>query len=153
MVVSLSDVNTDPAAGNCKDCYDDFGHAIDLTPDWHLYTLYWSQLTRPWLTAFGRYSYGLYLLHMPLQGLVGSYLYPVQRFLRIGNSQLPGQLIFYALCLTIFFIAAWLSWHGFEKHFLKLKRLFPMPRKALPPEVQCPSDTNPAPNVTPQPVA
>jgi peptidoglycan/LPS O-acetylase OafA/YrhL len=89
-------------------------------------------LRRRWLMALGVYSYALYLLHLPLQGVVGAFVYPIDRFLSVHGSRLPGQLIFFALCFALYLPAAWLSWHLFEKHFLKLKRLFPMPRKALP---------------------
>jgi peptidoglycan/LPS O-acetylase OafA/YrhL len=38
---------------------------------------------------------------------------------------LPGQLLYIALAITLSFILAYLSWHVYEKHFLKLKVLFP----------------------------
>jgi peptidoglycan/LPS O-acetylase OafA/YrhL len=88
-------------------------------------------LSRPGLMAFGKYSYALYLLHTPVQAMIGSYVYGPSRFLRWGASPLPGQLLFYGICLATFFVTAWTSWHLYEKHFLKLKRLFPMPRRPL----------------------
>jgi peptidoglycan/LPS O-acetylase OafA/YrhL len=79
------------------------------------------------LVAFGKYSYAIYLLHMPIQALLATYVYPMHRFARLGSSTLPGQFLFYALSLVVFFAAGWLSWHGLEKHFLRLKSRFPMP--------------------------
>jgi peptidoglycan/LPS O-acetylase OafA/YrhL len=83
-------------------------------------------LTRRWLMAFGKYSYALYLLHAPILEIILGKVYPLHRFLAIGNSQLPGQIIFAAICFPTFFAAAFLSWHLFEKHFLTLKRFVPM---------------------------
>jgi peptidoglycan/LPS O-acetylase OafA/YrhL len=83
-------------------------------------------LARPWLMALGKYSYGLYLLHAPIVGIILGKVYPVDHFLTIGNSRLPGQFIFWSICFPAFFVAALLSWHLFEKHFLKLKRFVPM---------------------------
>jgi peptidoglycan/LPS O-acetylase OafA/YrhL len=65
---------------------------------------------------------------------------------------LPGQIIFAAICFPAFFGAALLSWHLFEKHFLKLKRFVPMgnaagttakSERALPRD-ETPVDTAPA---------
>ena len=68
---------------------------------------------------------------MPLQALIGAYIYRTDQFLAFGRSRVPGQLIFYSIGIAIFFTAAWLSWHVFEKHFLKLKRFFPMRERAV----------------------
>jgi peptidoglycan/LPS O-acetylase OafA/YrhL len=53
------------------------------------------------LRAFGRYSYAAYILHVPLIALLVHWLAPLT------------------------FAVAWLSWHLYEKHFLKLKGRFP----------------------------
>jgi peptidoglycan/LPS O-acetylase OafA/YrhL len=118
--------------------------AISL-PDRH--PLVWL-LKRRWLMAFGKYSYALYLLHMPLQAVIDAYLYRPDRFLKVHGSAIPGQLIYYALCLSICFAAAWLSWHCFEKHFLKLKRWFPMRKASLTAAAD-----HPGPRPTPRPAA
>lgn len=83
-------------------------------------------LTHPWLMAFGKYSYAMYLLHMPLQEVIRRFMIPVDRFPTIGGSQLPGLIAHFAVSLALYFAVAWLSWHLYEKQFLKLKRFFPM---------------------------
>lgn len=83
------------------------------------------------LTFLGRYSYGLYLIHLPIRAVVRdrfygpSYSKPPHTFHRLWGSELPGQLLFYALCAGPILVAAWGMYHLFEKHFLRLKRFFP----------------------------
>lgn len=66
------------------------------------------------LRSLGKYSYAIYVLHVLSIPLVKAML-PASR---IG---LAGQVLAEGLCS---FAMAWLSWHLFEKHFLKLKRFF-----------------------------
>ena len=85
-------------------------------------------LSWPPLRNLGRYSYALYLFHFPIRAVIRDTFYGPSKFLTLGPSQLPGQFLFYALCMSISYVFAWLSWHLFERHFLKLKRFVPMPR-------------------------
>jgi peptidoglycan/LPS O-acetylase OafA/YrhL len=80
--------------------------------------------TRPML-FIGKVSYGIYLNHTLIIG-------PMQRFVLdptastvMWGSHLAAQVSFMVLCLASSFAIAWLSWNVFEKHILKLKRLFP----------------------------
>ncbi len=85
--------------------------------------------SRP-LTFLGKYSYGLYLVHLPIRALIRdrvygpSYVGPPRQFFTIAGSELPGQLLFYPLALAPILFVAWISYHAYEKHFLKLKRFF-----------------------------
>lgn len=90
-------------------------------------------LTHPLLTTFGKYSYGLYLLHVPLQEVIRRHMIPVERFPTLAGSHLPGTLAYMGVSLSIYYVAAWLSWHLFEVQFLKLKRLVPMGRRSRVP--------------------
>jgi peptidoglycan/LPS O-acetylase OafA/YrhL len=76
------------------------------------------------LRWFGKYSYALYLFHLPIRGAVRDLVYGEERLLTIGGSKLPGQLLFYAISIVLSGVAAYASWHLFEKHFLKMKRYF-----------------------------
>ena len=49
----------------------------------------------------------------------------VNGFPRFMGSQVPGQLVFIILATGALLAAALLSWHLYEKQFLKLKELFP----------------------------
>lgn len=77
------------------------------------------------LTAVGKYSYAIYVFHSLILVATVS-LFP-------SLSRLP---VFVAKPLTAVwvlaasFAAAWLSYHLFEKHFLRLKRFFECPAAA-----------------------
>lgn len=76
------------------------------------------------LRAFGKYSFAIYLIHVPLSALVRDTLYNPHQFLTFGGSKLPGQMLFYIGTTLLIFIIAFASWHLWEKHFLKLKKSF-----------------------------
>ncbi len=76
------------------------------------------------LRAFGKYSFAIYLIHMPLSALVRDTLYHPHQFLTLWGSKLPGQLLFYIGTTSLVFIIAFASWHLWEKRFLKLKKSF-----------------------------
>jgi peptidoglycan/LPS O-acetylase OafA/YrhL len=77
-------------------------------------------LTSRVLSIFGRYSYGLYVLHglaPPLLALLGLYA--------AGLTSVAGALGFAAAAMAIAFAFAFVSFHAFEQRMLGLKRLFP----------------------------
>ena len=79
--------------------------------------------SRP-MMAFGKYSYALYLFHLPLRALIRDIVFPPQQFPQFMGSRIPGQLLFFVASTAITFVAAWLSWNLYEKHFLSLKKFF-----------------------------
>jgi len=76
------------------------------------------------LCFFGRYSYALYVFHHPMlffrPGAIPLTVVPT-----IGGSQLLRQLVFLILATGVSVSIAVVSWHLYEKQFLKLKKLFP----------------------------
>ncbi len=71
------------------------------------------------LRWFGKYSYALYILHVPIAFLI------LQGNLRwLSPHRQLAQLELVAAYFGTCILAAFLSWHLFEKHFLKLKRYF-----------------------------
>jgi peptidoglycan/LPS O-acetylase OafA/YrhL len=85
----------------------------------------------PLLRVYGKYSYAVYLLHLPLLIIVaGKIFHP--SWLHVGNSILPGLLVFYLITFSASLGVAWLSWNVMEKHFLKLKDYFPMESRPEP---------------------
>ena len=70
-------------------------------------------ISNPVLRAYGKYSYGIYVLHV--------ILLPYIVFLK-GPLGRVGYTLF---VMMVSFVAAWLSWHLYEVHFLRLKRFFP----------------------------
>jgi peptidoglycan/LPS O-acetylase OafA/YrhL len=81
-----------------------------------------------WLRVLGKYSYGIYVLHVPLADALRSKL--VLDFSTGGElHRAVMRLGFTALCLGLVLVAAMISYHAFEARFLRLKRYF-VPRPA-----------------------
>lgn len=74
------------------------------------------------LRFFGRYSYGLYVYHYTLKAAFDHFLHPLL------ESQIHSKLALLALSGSTVAVAsvvlAYVSFHGFEKPFLLLKRYF-----------------------------
>jgi peptidoglycan/LPS O-acetylase OafA/YrhL len=76
------------------------------------------------LRSLGHYSYGLYVYNsIFILVAEGSSLLP--RLVAWSGSIALGRLLFVALAASSTLVTAWLSWHLFEKYFLRLKRYFP----------------------------
>jgi peptidoglycan/LPS O-acetylase OafA/YrhL len=84
---------------------------------------------RGWLRFLGKYSYGLYVLHVLV---LTALLLPVRRLL-LGFTHSKAVAVVGAgvTCFAISVVAAYASYHLFEKHFLNLKHRFDYSRKTL----------------------
>jgi peptidoglycan/LPS O-acetylase OafA/YrhL len=80
-------------------------------------------LSAGWLRAFGKYSYALYLFHLPVMRGVREYVFDPLEHLAIGPW--TAQILFYWLAAVPAFALAWLSWRFFEGPILRLKSRFP----------------------------
>jgi peptidoglycan/LPS O-acetylase OafA/YrhL len=90
------------------------------------------------LRAFGKYSYGAYVLHTPMQPLYLRLFPPAQLGALAGGlghtgSRLVGLLGFAGLGLTLTMLLAMVSFYAYERPFLKLKRYFEYGRAATAP--------------------
>ncbi|MFA6601084.1 MAG: acyltransferase [Candidatus Omnitrophota bacterium] len=76
------------------------------------------------LRAAGKYSYAMYLVHLPICTLLrrAASSCPSLGFLTAPNA--ASQILFYAAAIALTLAAAMASWHLLEKHMLKLKKLF-----------------------------
>ena len=93
----------------------------------------WYQRTfrsRP-LRFFGKYSYGMYVLHLPVVIAFEGIGFGIDSFVKFGRSDMPGTLIFTATATAATTLLAFISWHVYEKQFLKLKKYFPVAAKAV----------------------
>lgn len=76
------------------------------------------------LRLFGRYSYALYLFHFPISAAIRDYVLKPTRMPLVLGSSLPSLGAFYLVAGSVCLGAAMLSWHLYEKRFLRLKHFF-----------------------------
>jgi len=81
-------------------------------------------LSAGWLRAFGKYSYALYLIHLPVMRLVMEYVFNPAEYQTLGMSRWIAQVLFYGAATAPAFALAWLSWRFFEAPILSLKARF-----------------------------
>ncbi|HUQ47288.1 MAG TPA: acyltransferase [Gemmatimonadaceae bacterium] len=77
------------------------------------------------LVTAGKYSYAMYVFHLPLVIVLEMAGLHMKTF---SGGEPPGilaALAYSAVMSVATFLVALASWHLYEKHFLKLKRLFP----------------------------
>jgi peptidoglycan/LPS O-acetylase OafA/YrhL len=93
---------------------------------------------QPALRTIGKYSYGIYVFHPLILSLTVALLSPA--------SHLPvfvAKPVVAIWALVASLVTAWLSYHCFEKHFLRLKRYFdyrkesPTPPLFVPQPAMC----------------
>ena len=77
----------------------------------------------PVLRWFGKYSYGLYVFHHLILFLTPLVL-PSAKLREITGSTPLAALASIAINAALSIVAAYLSWHLYEKWFLRLKRFF-----------------------------
>jgi peptidoglycan/LPS O-acetylase OafA/YrhL len=75
------------------------------------------------LVTFGKYSYGLFVIHNICLPLFQWLFKPLELSKTLG-SPFGAQIIFCVLSITASFLLAFASWHLYEKHFIKLKKIF-----------------------------
>lgn len=79
-----------------------------------------------WLGFFGKYSYAIYLTHMPVRDIMRRLLFTDAQLSGLhGLSLLGRQVLYFVIGIGGPVALACLSWHLYEKQWLKLKRHFP----------------------------
>lgn len=77
------------------------------------------------LRFFGKYSYAIYLFHLPIRAAIRDLFFGDAQFRQLIGPAIAWQLVFYVLATLAVIPPALISWHFFEKRFLKLKAFFP----------------------------
>jgi peptidoglycan/LPS O-acetylase OafA/YrhL len=84
---------------------------------------------RGWLRFLGKYSYGLYVLHVLVLSAIAL---PLRAALLGATHNKAAAVVGAGLtCFAISIVAAYASYHLYEKHFLNLKHRFDYSRKTL----------------------
>jgi peptidoglycan/LPS O-acetylase OafA/YrhL len=91
--------------------------------------------SNPYLMFFGQYAYGLYVVHLLIGFVLADRMAGRIDLPEIFGSQMPVSLAFALIAMSASIAGAWVSWHLFEKQFLKLKRFFPY-EQASPPDAE-----------------
>jgi peptidoglycan/LPS O-acetylase OafA/YrhL len=76
------------------------------------------------LSFFGKYSYGMYVLHLPVVVAFEGLGFSIGVFPRVGDSDVPGAIAFTLIALATTTLMAFLSWNLYEKQFIRLKSRF-----------------------------
>ena len=77
------------------------------------------------LAAVGKYSYAMYVFHLPLVVALDAVGLHMKTFSGGNPPGVFAALTYSVVATAITFLLAFASWHLYEKHFLKLKRHFP----------------------------
>jgi peptidoglycan/LPS O-acetylase OafA/YrhL len=83
-------------------------------------------LSAGWLRGFGKYSYGMYLIHPAVMRAVREYVFNPQEWETLAPWS--AQVLFYGAATAPTLVLAWLSWRLFEAPILSLKARFPYER-------------------------
>lgn len=78
-----------------------------------------------WLRAFGKYSYCMYLIHLPVSRVMQEYVVAPADFPVVMGAMWPAQVGYWVLATIPTFAIGWLSWRLFEAPILRLKSRFP----------------------------
>ncbi|WP_425619149.1 acyltransferase family protein [Anatilimnocola sp. NA78] len=78
-----------------------------------------------WLRFFGKYSYAMYVIQYPLIPLLAPML-SAEVLSTYFASEFLGRTSYIAVMTALTSSIAFVSWHSFEKHFLRLKARFPL---------------------------
>lgn len=76
-----------------------------------------------WLRAMGKYSYGIYVYHVFVMGVISEALSPARLTTRLGSSA-GGCLVYLSAGVGLSFAVAWVSWWVYERPFLTFKDRF-----------------------------
>ena len=87
-------------------------------------------LSHPAMTWMGKYSYGIYIVHLPIALILAWRVDRAGGFSDLVGLQLPWVVLFTLASGAASMAFAWVSWNVMESRFLKLKDRFSYQRSA-----------------------
>jgi len=90
-------------------------------------------MANPIFMSLGKYSYGIYVTHMFFVPVYVK-LFPWTTLHKLTGSYAAAIVLHAVLAIACSWCIAWVCFHGFEKHFLRLKSLFDYRKPAVVPE-------------------
>ncbi|MDB4912932.1 MAG: acyltransferase 3 [Gemmatimonadetes bacterium] len=85
-------------------------------------------LSARWLRSIGKYSYAIYVLHLPVHILLSGTFHGMM-VRGSGGTRFFAHAGYTALVLGVSYVLALVTWNLLEQPFLSLKRFFPMPAR------------------------
>ncbi len=85
-------------------------------------TLFYRCLSSKTLRFLGKYSYGIYVLHVFFDAVARMYEWHPSGHERFQDHLILWSLLYITVLSVISIGVAYLSWHAYEKQFLKLKK-------------------------------
>lgn len=76
------------------------------------------------LRSYGKYSYAIYIFHWALSVLLFERIASIDTLTENLGSGAAALIARFFIVAVVSWLIAFASWHGYEKHFLKLKRRF-----------------------------
>ena len=98
-----------------------FGGVLAILIDAPATSLAHKSASAPILRFFGKYSYCLYVVHQPVSLVLRKGGVTFDRLTGMLHNQALAIVAVNTAAFAISIALAYLSWHAFEKHFLKLK--------------------------------
>lgn len=95
-------------------------HLVTAAPSSRLSTFF----SRKTLRTLGTYSYGLYLIHVPVRNIIRTVVDSRGGLPNLWGSEVPAQVVVTVGGMAVSFALAYASWHLFEKPILGLKKRF-----------------------------
>ena len=92
------------------------------------------------LTTLGAYSYCLYVIHTAFYFAVIRVYGQFGPYITFG-SEIPAAIVVFIVSTAVLAGLGWISWHGFEKRFLALKKHFPNETASASGRVTAPAGT------------
>ena len=100
-----------------------FGACIAMAVASHKESAGHRLLASPFLRFFGKYSYCLYVCHLPIVVVFAKVGLNCDHLVGILHSKLLSVLAVNGICFAVSITVAFASWHLYEKQWLKLKDL------------------------------